>query len=501
MAGSAQDYSLKAVLSCTDNLSPVFKKVRTNLRGLDRSFKNVVDSVSAVAGKLMLPLGALAGTGVFSLNTAIQKFADLGASVSQAAARAGIATGALQKLRLAAELGGASAEDMDDAVSELALKMSEALAGQNEDALQIFRALGIELQDTSGRTRNAAVVMRELSEAIRINTDSAERLRIVDILLGGDVGKRLIPVLEQGARGLDDMAAEAERLGIVMSQDDVKASAELRKTMTVFGHVVDSVSASIGSKLAPVLMQLVGHVQVAIVANKEFIATRVQEFVKEFAAVIEKVDFGDLIDDVLDFTRSVIDAVSAIGGFKTIAYAIAGIFGANLAANLLSVAGALGSLAKAAYALTGPWGMVAAGVAALAVVVYENFDDIKTWVSEAADWISSAFDAAADKVMQVWTGVKDFFKGIVDWITEKVSPIANLFSGLFSTQPRSVVQPAVNRPLSPAGGLTALERDRMRGEMVIRVEAAGGARAQVDYMNAAGLNLEANVSGQYGMDG
>ena len=50
---------------------------------------------------------------------------------------------------------------------------------------KVFNQLGIKLKDTSGKARNVAEVMRDLAEAIRINTDATDRLRIVDVLLGG----------------------------------------------------------------------------------------------------------------------------------------------------------------------------------------------------------------------------------------------------------------------------------------------------------------------------
>ena len=105
-------------------------------------------------------------------------------------------------MRGAAELGGASADDMDDALTELGLKMKEALIGENENALKkSSNQLGIKLKDTSGKARNVAEVMRDLAEGIRVNTDATDRLRIVDVLLGGDVGKRLIQCCRKAQRG------------------------------------------------------------------------------------------------------------------------------------------------------------------------------------------------------------------------------------------------------------------------------------------------------------
>ena len=62
---TGQSYSLKTVLSAVDNLSPVLKDVRKNLKTVDRSFANVTRSAGELASKLAIPLTALAGAGAF----------------------------------------------------------------------------------------------------------------------------------------------------------------------------------------------------------------------------------------------------------------------------------------------------------------------------------------------------------------------------------------------------------------------------------------------------
>ncbi len=497
---SSQNFSLKAVLSCVDNLSPTFKKVERNLKKVDRAFGNVVDSVANVAGKLAAPLAALAGAGAFSLQDAVGNFMRLGDSIDKAATRAGIATRALQMLRGAAELGGASADDMDDALTELGLKMKEALIGENENALKIFNQLGIKLKDTSGKARNVAEVMRDLAEGIRVNSDATDRLRIVDVLLGGDVGKRLIPVLSQGAKGLDEMTAEAQRLGIVMEASDVQSAVKLTDSMTIFGRVVDSVTTSIGARLSPILLRVIEQVQSALVANKALIATRIEEFVKELALAVEQVDFKAIINGVFDFVRGVSNAIDAIGGFKTIVYGIAAIMGASFISNIATVTTAVWGLSTAVYALIGPWGLVAAAVAAAIGAIVLNFNEIDAWFAEKGaamgDWLSSAFETAAAKVMGAWASVKDFFSELFDWVGEKVSPILNVFGKLFDVP---VVPTAGMATAAPIGSGPLIDRSGrpFDGTVTVRVEAAEGSRARVEDMRATGGSLEASTSGRF----
>lgn len=104
MAG--KEYSLKAILSATDRISPVLKKVDSNIGKVGRSFSSFAKASVSLASKLALPLTALGGVGGFSLKAAVDKFTSLGDSIDKASKRAGVGVESLQKLRYAAGLGG-----------------------------------------------------------------------------------------------------------------------------------------------------------------------------------------------------------------------------------------------------------------------------------------------------------------------------------------------------------------------------------------------------------
>ena len=184
---TGQSYSLKTVLSAVDNLSPVLKDVRKNLKTVDRSFANVTRSAGELASKLAIPLTALAGAGAFSISNSVQSFTALADSIDKAAIRAGVGVGALQSLRLAAELGGMSTEQMDSALAKLSYTMGQAARGENKNLAYLFNQLGIKLKGANGEVRNGAVVMRELAEAIRLNESPSTRLQILTAAFGDDL--------------------------------------------------------------------------------------------------------------------------------------------------------------------------------------------------------------------------------------------------------------------------------------------------------------------------
>ena len=148
-----------------------------------------------LGAKLALPLTTLAGGELLSVQGAVDRFAALGDSIDKAAARAGVGTGALQKLRLAAEFGGAFADQMDEALVKLSYNMQQAVSWNNQTLADMFKRLGINLRDGEGNMRSSATVIRDLAEAIKANEDPSKRLAILTAALGEDVGKMLVPVL------------------------------------------------------------------------------------------------------------------------------------------------------------------------------------------------------------------------------------------------------------------------------------------------------------------
>ena len=147
MAATNKVFSLKTVLACQDEISEKLKKVRTNLRSLDRAFDRVSRSAGDVASKVFAPLMAVGGAGLFSVASSVQTFIELGDAIDKASQRAGVGTGALQKLRFAAKLSGMEAEEMDRALSKLSGEMGKAASGENKNLPQLFSDLGVSWKD------------------------------------------------------------------------------------------------------------------------------------------------------------------------------------------------------------------------------------------------------------------------------------------------------------------------------------------------------------------
>ena len=353
MGKSKATTTLDACLKLTDKLSEPLKKIRGKIKGLNRAFKNTGNELQGVMTKLTAPLTLLAGGGILSMRSTISEFMDFGDSIDKASIRAGVGVEALQKFRYAAGLGGMQTEEMDNALAKLGTQMGAIANGEGDKLASLFDELGVRYKDVNGKVRNSADVMRELADAVKANKDPTVRLNMLSQIFGDKLGKKLIPVLEGGAAGLDAVAKEAEELGIILDKDAIAQAAHLNDQFSKMKLVFQSVSMAIGAKLAPVITDLVDKIRDAFKANKDLIATKVDKYVRQISDVVSKVDFGKLIDgffNTLDVITSLLDKV---GGLKTIFMVWGAIIGGKFVVNLWNLGASLVGIGKALSALTG----------------------------------------------------------------------------------------------------------------------------------------------------
>ncbi len=471
MAG--KQYSLKAVLSVSDKISPALKKVDRNIGKIGRSFSAVSRASKVLAKGLALPLaglGALAGASGFSLTGIIQEFTRLGDTVDDASKKAGVGVESLQKLQFAAKRGGMESEEMTKAMAKLTNTMGNALSGKNADAAALFKRLGISLKDANGQVKSGAEVMRGLAEAVKNNTDPTARLKILTTIFGEQLARNLIPVLEVGADGLDEMAAKAEELGIVIDKKTIDSAAHLGDVLDDFGLVVKSLYTKIGAQLAPIIEKLVAKFQDWIVKNKEFISQRIEKIFAGIAQAIENIDFTKVLDGFLGFIETCFKAVDAVGGIGNILKGFGLIVGISLVGDLARLGKALWSVGVAFQTAFGPWGVAIGAAVAAGVLLYENWDTIK------------------EKLSAVW-----------DWIAEKYEKLTNFLSHPIDTL-RGLMQSSPSAPaISGMGGAAQVGADsRMTGDIRVKIVTDENARAEVEDIEADGGVIGVEPT-QYGL--
>nr|DAP48808.1 MAG TPA: tail tape measure [Caudoviricetes sp.] len=458
----AKDLRLTAIFAVRDQLSPVIKKLSDkwgsfrkllesdNFKKLNkqflffrRSLTNVTNKVTDAAKKLALPLTAAATAVGFSLSQMMSKFLDTGDAIDKASIRLGIGAERLQSLQYAAKMSGATAEDMNSALGKLNENIAKAVAGKNEELASLFKKLGISLRDANGHVRTAADVLPEFADAIQRNTNSSVRARMA-IAAFGDAGQKLIPMLQDGSKGLADMEKKAHDLGLTMSQDDVKAAASLGDKFTDLGAVFDSFGNTISAKLAPVLGPLIDDLTEFLAKNKDAFAGRLSEAVSKLADSLKKVDFEKLANEAMDCFHAIGELYDKIGGFDTILKALAALMAGKVIIAIGSFVGSLLTLGQSFFALipiikavgiafvANPIGAVITAIAAGAALIISNWDKVGPFFTQLWNSITGIFTSAVsniEKVISGWIdGIKTLWSGL---FTGDMSKIVDGFFKMF----------------------------------------------------------------------
>lgn len=468
----AKDLRLTAIFAVRDQLSPVIKKLSDkwgsfrkllesdNFKKLNkqflffrRSLTNVTNKVTDAAKKLALPLTAAASAVGFSLSQMMSKFLDTGDAIDKASMRLGIGVDKLQSLQYAAKMSGSSAEDMNQALGKLNENIAKAAAGKNKELASLFDKLGISLRDAKGNLRTAADVLPEFADAIQRNTNSTVRARMA-IAAFGDAGQKLIPMLQDGSKGLADMEKKAHDLGLTMSQDDVKAAASLGDKFTDLGSVFDSFGNTISAKLAPVLGPLIDDLTEFLAKNKDAFAGRLSEAVSKLADSLKKVDFEKLANEAMDCFHAIGELYDKIGGFDTILKALAALMAGKVIIAIGSFVGSLLTLGQSFFALipiikavgiafvANPIGAVITAIAAGAALIISNWDKVGPFFTALWNGITGIFTSAVsniEKVISGWVdGIKTLWSGLFNGDMSKiVDGFFKMFDASFNLVPDS----------------------------------------------------------------
>ena len=468
----AKDLRLTAIFAVRDQLSPVIKKLSDkwgsfrkllesdNFKKLNkqflffrRSLTNVTNKVTDAAKKLALPITAAATAVGFSLSQMMSKFLDTGDAIDKASIRLGIGAERLQSLQYAAKMSGATAEDMNSALGKLNENIAKAAAGKNEELASLFMKLGISLRDANGHVRTAADVLPEFADAIQRNTNSSVRARMA-IAAFGDAGQKLIPMLQDGSKGLADMEKKAHDLGLTMSQDDVKAAASLGDKFTDLGSVFDSFGNTISAKLAPVLGPLIDDLTEFLAKNKDAFAGRLSEAVSKLADSLKKVDFEKLANEAMDCFHAIGELYDKIGGFDTILKALAALMAGKVIIAIGSFVGSLLTLGQSFFALipiikavgiafvANPIGAVITAIAAGAALIISNWDKVGPFFTGLWNGITGIFTSAVsniEKVISGWVdGIKTLWSGLFNGDMSKiVDGFFKMFDASFNLVPDS----------------------------------------------------------------
>jgi hypothetical protein len=183
----------------------------------------------SIKGNFAAVTGLASALGVGALAAAVKQAANFADEMQETAEKVGLTTRELSELKYAADINGDSFEALQTGLKRLSTTMLEFTNG-NKQAQDLFKTLGIQVTDSTGKLRSSGDVLKEIADRFESLPNGAQKTALA-IDLFGKSGAELIPLLNQGSAGMKRFADEAERFGLVVDDDAAAAAAQFNDNM------------------------------------------------------------------------------------------------------------------------------------------------------------------------------------------------------------------------------------------------------------------------------
>jgi hypothetical protein len=465
--GAAKDIGLDKDL--TPQLDRAKKAAADFGDGFNKAMKSIGDGVQAVTNASAKIGGAVLGV-TAALVGLTQSASRSAHEIEQAARRSGQATGEFQKLGFGFKETGVDAGGLTRAFAKISEEANKA-AQEGKQSAGAFEKYGIALRGADGHARSITAILSDVADKMVKIENPTERAGIAAELFGARVGTQMVGLLSQGSDGMRAMAADAEKLGVVLGEHQIEAGTKFEQSMVRLSGTVDATRTKFGLLFAPAFTQAANSfadafakLQPSILAAGQAIAEGIAPYVKDLAALLtgnaEQIKTGFVQTLYVAFTglaalvRDVV--VPAIRGWgvilKEVGAVVDSVFGAGFGAKFLSHAAgvvalaiAFGTLLKAVQLFAGAFGFILrlVGLGAslspvgLAIVAIAAAIGLLIVALSHVDWAAfgakakEAWDAVKTAVSTAINALESPFKKLASWLSSAIERLER-FLGLKS---------------------------------------------------------------------
>lgn len=397
-------------------------QVKTAAMGIGAGFRQSARRAAYFAGIATAAIGGL-----------VAKSAAYGDNVAKTAKKLNLSAEALQELRHAADLSGIAQEKFDGGMLKFQKRLGETVAGIGY-AKDIYKDLGIQVEDTNGVIRPTEELFGEVADKLIGMEDKTKRTRYAMELFGRS-GADMVLMMQDGSAGIEKMREEARKLGGVMSSEAAATSEQFVDTMARTKQVIGGVVRELGVALMPAIMDLAKRLQAFIKENRPAIRSFFKSLAEGIPMAINKLikfvqNMRKKLAPVFDWLGRVINSIGwenssmiAMGAF------IGGPFIASLSNVIPLIKGIVGAVkvaipmikafGAAIFGAGGPIGWIILGVMALiAVIIYFRKELKPIWImyKQGLQPLFKDWRLLVDELKNAWNELaQDLGFGIPMW--------------------------------------------------------------------------------------
>ncbi len=237
-------------------------------------------------GKTVATAFAAAGAAAVAMSAAlarpVSRAIDGMDDLAKSAQKVGTTVGDLARLRFAGGLAGLDNQQLQTGLTRLNVALGD-LGTKSTTATQALTRLGVQ----AGAGSLQAI--KQLADQFQNMPDGVQKSALA-VQIFGRSGAELIPLLNSGADGIAKMAAEADRLGIVIDTKTAKAAEQFNDNLTRLKTAQQGLITQISAGMVPSLQALTNELvrSVSVGGQWQSVGTNIgRSFVALYEGAIE----------------------------------------------------------------------------------------------------------------------------------------------------------------------------------------------------------------------
>lgn len=455
--GRVRTVSVRVTAEVTD-FEKKFKSLKKDLSALGDNFKAIGTAVAVGVGAAV--------TGITAL---VLKTSEAASAINDMSARTGLSTTTLQELQFATGQVGVSFESITGAVGRLTKTMSDSGEG-SKVAAAAFKSLGIETTDSTGHLRKMEDIFPEIIKKLAGMKNETDRNALAQKFFGKGA-LELVPLLDQGAEGIEAMKKQAHSLGAVLSGEAIQANDKFGDTLDQVKAALKGAGMQLATQFLPTFQSLadwtLSHMpEIKSVASKAF--DTISNALKTT---------GNFIKDTTQFFSKHWNVIEPI--LIGIAAGAAAFYIITAAMKAYRIALAIGTVVQLGFnavMLANPIGLIILAIGLLVaagVYLYKNwdtvrlnflkiFDSMAAGAQAAMSWIKIKILQGIDIVLAAYEKLYGFVPGLGKLISIARDKISDLIDQEKVKQGERVIEHAAKQAALSAE-LQEVKQEKLKG--------------------------------------
>lgn len=216
----------------------ILAKLKLDSKDFQKGISDSQKSLLAISGTI-----TALGASVLALTKLTANYND---EMIKSARAAGESAESFSALSHAATMAGASQEELGKALIKL--------NSQSPAVTQSLKELGISVNNANGGLKTGSQLLGDVADRMA-KTNSAATRTAIAVKVFGDEGTKLVSMLAGGSKGLAAATAEAEKLGLVVSERAGKAAEKFNDDMSLTVKTLGGLSRAVGESVIEFMNQ------------------------------------------------------------------------------------------------------------------------------------------------------------------------------------------------------------------------------------------------------